>query len=150
VPEQDPLRNDRAAPRNSALHVYLEKLLDVLEPLRVPHSWFKHFYLLSVLSSFFWGYQLWSRGAFYRLVADYVSDHRYPMMKIDQLVVLWVVMLLQGSRRLYESYAYERSSRSTMWIGHWLMGLGFYLFINISIWIEGVGSSAWYLSCFPN
>jgi 3-oxo-5-alpha-steroid 4-dehydrogenase 3 len=69
-------------------------------------------------------------------------------MKIDQLVVLWLVMLIQGSRRLYEAFAYAKPSRSTMWIGHWLMGLGFYLFINIAIWIEGVGSSASYFVLF--
>ena len=97
-----------------------------------------------MLSSLFWAYQIWARASAYRLIAHYVSDYRYPTMKIDQLVVLWLVMLIQGSRRLYEAFAYAKSSRSTMWIGHWLMGLGFYLFINIAIWIEGVGSSASY------
>jgi 3-oxo-5-alpha-steroid 4-dehydrogenase 3 len=47
-------------------------------------------------------------------------------------------MLAQSLRRLYESYAYAKPSTSSMWIGHWLMGLGFYFLINIAIWIEPV------------
>jgi 3-oxo-5-alpha-steroid 4-dehydrogenase 3 / polyprenol reductase len=106
----------------------------------VPHNWFKHFYILSMLSSMFWAHQLWSRGLAYKLVSDYISEKRVPYVKIETVVYLWICMFLQGTRRLYESFAYAKPSQSTMWLGHWLMGLGFYFFVNIAIWIEAVGS----------
>lgn len=50
-------------------------------------------------------------------------------------------MLLQGIRRMLESKAYTSTSKSRMWFAHWLLGLIFYLTINIAVWIEdGIGS----------
>ena len=46
-------------------------------------------------------------------------------------------MLLQGVRRMLESYAYTSTSKSSMWFAHWILGLVFYLTINVAIWIEG-------------
>ena len=48
----------------------------------------------------------------------------------------WLLMLIQGVRRLSESYLYRSHSASKMWIGHYLLGLLFYLTINIAVWIE--------------
>lgn len=45
-------------------------------------------------------------------------------------------MLLQGVRRLAESYAYTSSSKSTMCFAHWLLGLLFYLAVNVAIWVD--------------
>lgn len=52
----------------------------------------------------------------------------------------WALMLLQGLRRMLESWAYTSNSQSKMWFGHWALGLLFYLTINISIWIESIHS----------
>lgn len=97
----------------------LEQLLDRAAAIQVPHNWFTHFYITSVASSLYWGWslQLWKANA--------------------QLQIVWGLMLLQGVRRLLESYTYTSSSKSTMWFAHWLLGIGFYLSINMAIWIEG-------------
>lgn len=50
-------------------------------------------------------------------------------------------MLLQGARRMLESNAYTSTSKSRMWFAHWLLGLLFYLNINVAIWIEGPAGS---------
>jgi 3-oxo-5-alpha-steroid 4-dehydrogenase 3 len=52
--------------------------------------------------------------------------------------VVWALMLLQGVRRMLESYAYTSTSKSTMWFAHWILGLVFYITMNIAIWIEGL------------
>ena len=38
---------------------------------------------------------------------------------------------------MLESNAYTSTSKSRMWFAHWLLGLVFYLTINVAIWIEG-------------
>ena len=51
-------------------------------------------------------------------------------------------MLLQGVRRLLESNAYTSTSKSRMWFAHWLLGLVFYLTINVAVWIEDPAGNA--------
>ncbi|KAF2125743.1 hypothetical protein P153DRAFT_257293, partial [Dothidotthia symphoricarpi CBS 119687] len=99
------------------------QLLDYAASIQVPHNYFTHFYIISVSCSLFWGYklQLWSASA--------------------QLQVVWSLMLLQGVRRMLESHVYTSSSKSNMWFVHWLLGLVFYLSINVAIWIEGPDNS---------
>lgn len=101
----------------------ISQLLDYAASIQVPHNYFAHFYIISVSCSLFWGYwlQLWSAGT--------------------QLQVVWSLMLLQGVRRMLESHAYTSSSKSRMWFVHWLVGLVFYLGINVAIWIDGPASS---------
>jgi len=41
---------------------------------------------------------------------------------------------------MLESNAYTSTSKSRMWFAHWLLGLVFYLTINIAVWIEGPAS----------
>jgi 3-oxo-5-alpha-steroid 4-dehydrogenase 3 len=96
------------------------KLLDYAASIQVPHNYFTHFYLLSLTSSLFWG----SRLSLWRATTS------------PQVRIAWGLMLLQGVRRLLEAYAYTSNSKSKMWFAHWLLGLLFYLFTNIAIWIE--------------
>lgn len=117
------------------------RLLDLIASIRVPHAWFKHFYILSVSCSLFWGYQLWTRGYVYRKLASTLGNNSTnAFVEQEKLTILWTLMLLQGSRRLYESFAYAKPSRSTMWIGHYIMGLGFYFLYTLAIAIEGVST----------
>jgi 3-oxo-5-alpha-steroid 4-dehydrogenase 3 len=90
----------------------------------VPHNYFTHFYVLSVACSLFWGWRLrmWEASA--------------------QLQVVWGLMLLQGMRRMLESIVFTSTSKSKMWFAHWLLGLIFYLTINVAIWIEGEDSAS--------
>ncbi|KAF2009267.1 hypothetical protein BU24DRAFT_380691 [Aaosphaeria arxii CBS 175.79] len=96
------------------------QFLDYLATLTVPHNYFTHFYILSVLCSLIWGYLLFLPSPF-------------PSFQLS-----WLLMLLQGVRRLLESHAYtsSSSSKSRMWFGHWVLGLAFYLTVNIAVWIE--------------
>ncbi|KAL5113917.1 3-oxo-5-alpha-steroid 4-dehydrogenase [Pleosporales sp. CAS-2024a] len=98
----------------------LAALLDRLAAVQVPHRYFTHFYLASVASALFWG--LWLR----------VWHAPAPRL------AAWLLMLLQGLRRLLESHVYTATSTSTMWFAHWLLGLLFYLCINMSIWVDGL------------
>ncbi|KAF2628220.1 hypothetical protein BU25DRAFT_340331 [Macroventuria anomochaeta] len=109
-----------AAPSQPSL---ASQLLDYAATIQVPHNYFTHFYVLSVACSLFWGcwLQVWSAS--------------------KQLQVVWGLMLLQGVRRMLESNAYTSTSESRMWFAHWLLGLVFYLTINVAIWIEGPAGS---------
>jgi 3-oxo-5-alpha-steroid 4-dehydrogenase 3 len=108
----------------------------------VPHTWFKHFYILSTCCSIFWGFQRYIDGTVFQYLEDYVSLSRpSPITDLQQLC-LWSLVFSQSIRRLYESYAYAKPSKSSMWIGHWIMGLGFYFLINIAIWVESIPESS--------
>jgi 3-oxo-5-alpha-steroid 4-dehydrogenase 3 len=97
----------------------IDQLLDLAATIQVPHNYFTHFYITSVACSLFWAWwlRLWDASG--------------------QLQVVWALMLLQGVRRMLESYAYTSTSKSSMWFAHWILGLVFYVATNIAIWIEG-------------
>ena len=84
----------------------------------MPHNYFTHFYVTSVVCSLFWALLLrvWDAAG--------------------QQQIVWALLLLQGLRRFLESRAYTSSSKSTMWFAHWVLGLLFYLTINMAIWVE--------------
>ncbi|OJK02808.1 hypothetical protein ASPACDRAFT_40121 [Aspergillus aculeatus ATCC 16872] len=117
------------------------RILDYLASLRVPHSYFTQFYVASVAASVFWGVQLLCRGAAFQAFAMRVSpDHLQRSMTINQILLCWVCMLLQGVRRLYECFVFSRPSASRMWFIHWLVGLAFYLGMSVAVWAEGAGT----------
>ncbi|KAL6709325.1 3-oxo-5-alpha-steroid 4-dehydrogenase [Coniothyrium glycines] len=99
----------------------VSNLLDHVATVQVPHNWFTHFYVISVACSLFWGCRL-------RLWDTDVAG--------TQQSVVWSLMLLQGVRRMLESYTFTSSSKSKMWFAHWLLGLIFYLTVNVAVWIE--------------
>ncbi|KAF2686209.1 hypothetical protein K458DRAFT_209284 [Lentithecium fluviatile CBS 122367] len=106
----------RATPQHQSSN--LDRLLDYAASFQVPHNFFTHFYVVSVASALFWGWRLdlWKARGQVRLV--------------------WGLMLLQGVRRLVESYAYTSTSKSRMWFAHWILGLLFYLATNVAVWVE--------------
>lgn len=99
----------------------LAQLLDYAAAIQVPHNWFTHFYLLSVVCSLFWGWKLrlWDASTVGR-----------------QQCTVWALMLLQGLRRMLESHRFTSTSKSKMWFAHWVLGLLFYLTINVAVWVE--------------
>ncbi|GAQ11245.1 hypothetical protein ALT_8566 [Aspergillus lentulus] len=122
------------APDKSRVHL----ALDYLASLRVPHSYFTHFYVASVLSSLFWAFQLLSRGSAFQAIATRIGpEHLEKSMSIHQVLLCWALMLVQGIRRLHESRIFFKPSSSRMWFVHWLLGLAFYLAATVAIWIEG-------------
>ncbi|KAI1646315.1 uncharacterized protein F4817DRAFT_340475 [Daldinia loculata] len=104
---------------------------------KVPHSWFIHFYILSVSCSVFWAVQFLSHGKILEFIVKNQAPSETSSMSINQVVIVWALMSLQGARRLYEYMAVVRSSPSKMWIIHWLLGVAYYFCTGISIWIHG-------------
>jgi 3-oxo-5-alpha-steroid 4-dehydrogenase 3 len=117
----------------------LEQILDRIAEWRVPHSYFLHFYAASIISSLFWGVELIRRGPAFRTVASHTNTlDGAPSMSFDQIFLCWGLMVAQGGRRVWESIALAKPSESKMWFVHWLLGIGFYLGMGISIWVEGI------------
>ena len=117
-------------------------LLDYLATWRVPHRYFTQFYVVSLLSSVFWGIQLFVRGRVFQAIASRVSqEHQLQSMSIAQVIVCWMLLAIQGSRRLWECMSFSKPSSSQMWVVHWLLGLAFYLAAGVAIWIEGSGET---------
>lgn len=58
-------------------------------------------------------------------------------MRFEQVLVTWLLMFAQGSRRLYECLALSAPSKSKMWFGHWSLGLLFYIGTGLAVWVEG-------------
>ncbi|KAL3478731.1 hypothetical protein BJX99DRAFT_98985 [Aspergillus californicus] len=117
------------------------RALDYLATLRVPHSYFTQFYIVSVLSSIFWALQLLSHGAVFQAIATRIrSEHLHQAISINQVMLCWGMLLIQGVRRLHECLSFSKPSSSTMWFVHWLAGIGFYLAVAVAIWIEGAGT----------
>lgn len=114
----------------------LEKTLDYCASMKLPHSWFKHFYMLSVMSSMVWLQQLYTRGPILQKVLSGTSTHK-PSMSFNQLALCWTLLTIQGSRRLYESMILVKPTLSQMWVGHYLLGLLYYTAMGLAIWIEG-------------
>ncbi|KAI8966848.1 hypothetical protein F5Y11DRAFT_343217 [Daldinia sp. FL1419] len=104
---------------------------------KVPHSWFIHFYILSISCSVFWAAQFFTRGRILEWIVGNQARSGETSMSINQVAIVWVLMSLQGARRLYEYITVIRPSPSKMWIVHWLLGVSYYFFTGISIWIEG-------------
>lgn len=122
---------------------YIEQVVDGLSELQVPHSYFKYFYLVSVLSSTFWLVQLLFQGSVLTAMCQEEIRSRSPdrNMSLDQLYLSWSLMAFQGVRRLFESISLMKKSASSMWFVHWLLGMAFYLAVGVGIWIHGAGTS---------
>jgi len=106
----------------------------------VPHAYFVHFYAVSVVSSLFWGLQIFMKGAALKALSQNVLDGESAWtMSREQVSLVWCLMAVQGIRRLYESITLLKQSASTMPIAHYVVGMLYYLAVGIAIWIEGSG-----------
>lgn len=107
---------------------------------QVPHSWFGTFYLVYIQCALFWAIQYITRGFVLQSIANQqVESGSSISVNGNQVVIAWCLMLFQAARRLYESWAFAKPSKSTMWIVHWLLGQFFYFGISVAIWIDGSG-----------
>ncbi|KXT17862.1 hypothetical protein AC579_5886 [Pseudocercospora musae] len=111
-------------------------LLDYVARITVPHSWFTSFYAVSVTCSLYWLSDLGFGGPVHRTMISRTSSQT-PSMTVSQVQVAWLAMFVQGSRRLYESIALAIPSQSRMWVGHWALGILFYICTSIAVWVEG-------------
>ncbi|KND95183.1 Polyprenol reductase [Tolypocladium ophioglossoides CBS 100239] len=109
---------------------------------QVPHSWFWHFYVLSVSWSAFWAWQYVQRGAVMAALAEAQarSTAASPSMELGRVFLAWTMLAVQGSRRLYECFFVTKPGHTPMLFVHWALALAFYTALNISVWIEGSGT----------
>ena len=105
------------------------QILDFFATFQVPHAWFIHFYAVSVASSIACLY-LFRDGGYLAAHGEHFASRLPPR-------VCAVLMLIQGSRRFLECLLVTKASASShMWLGHYAIGLAFYVATNIAIWIE--------------
>jgi len=105
----------------------------------VPHGYFTQFYVVSVVSSVFWLVQILMNGrVFTTIVSLKSSADDAPSMSSAKLALTWSLMTAQGIRRLYESITLAKPSQAQMWVGHWLVGIAFYLAMSVAVWVEGI------------
>jgi 3-oxo-5-alpha-steroid 4-dehydrogenase 3 len=97
----------------------LTRLIEKIGELQVPHSYFTHYYLVSVGSSIFWGHQIFTKGRLLKLLV--AGSQGKTGMTANQVLLAWALMSTQGSRRLYESLRITKPGKSKMWAGLWLM-----------------------------
>jgi 3-oxo-5-alpha-steroid 4-dehydrogenase 3 len=122
------------------------RLLEYIGSFQVPHTWFTHYYVISVASSVFWAVQISTQGTAFEFLAS-ISKSRPATMTANQVFLAWLLMTIQGTRRLYESIAFTKPSQSKMWVGTWIIGMAFYVFMGISVWIEGISVSPGLIPC---
>ncbi|OLN93965.1 hypothetical protein CCHL11_03478 [Colletotrichum chlorophyti] len=108
---------------------------------QIPHSWFMHFYVASIAGSVFWAWQYACNGSVFGFIAARQAASGSPATSLEQTILVWALMALQGTRRLYECLVVMKPGSSKMWFLHWLLGLGFYLCMSVSVWVDGSGES---------
>jgi 3-oxo-5-alpha-steroid 4-dehydrogenase 3 len=115
-------------------------LLDFGARFQVPHSWFITFYITSVASSVFWAIQIMRGGPVFAYIAskDMEAGWDEPSMTMHQLGLTWLLMFIQGSRRLYECITLNKPSNAKMSAPAWLLGVAFYAVMGVCVWVEGI------------
>jgi len=124
--------------RRQALQGPVDALLDLAAKLQVPHSWFLHFYALSVACSIFWAWQLVTKGMVFSFLVHQTTWNRNVSMTIHQIALTWSVFFLHGCRRLCESILFAKPSNAKMSLAPYVVGMAFYFFMGIAVWVEGL------------
>lgn len=76
------------------------------------------------------------------------QDRMVYSMTLRQVFLAWGMVFVQGCRRFWECLALPQSpSKSQMWIGHWVLGIGFYTGLSVAVWVEGARKS--FLTIIP-
>ncbi|RMX72019.1 hypothetical protein D0869_15042 [Hortaea werneckii] len=141
-------REKAAAARANQNPSPVTSLLDRLAEWKVPHSWFTSFYAVSIFWSLFWAVQFACKGWVLRVLVDWQLHHHAHQdewqsrmvysMTLRQVFLAWGMVFVQGCRRFWECLALPQSpSKSQMWIGHWVLGIGFYTGLSVAVWVEG-------------
>jgi 3-oxo-5-alpha-steroid 4-dehydrogenase 3 len=142
-PQQKDAANATAAANASPAMLKLRGVLAKLTNCsQVPHSWFRHFYIVSTGWSVFWLAQFLSKGRVMAAIASWQQKTAPNGMGLGQTYVVAALMAVQGTRRLYESYFVARMGKSPMWFVHWMLGLLYYTAMGLGVWVEGSGTSA--------
>ena len=131
----DATKTDRDADSSKGL---VDKVLDAAGAAQVSHAWFTHFYIVSVVMSIFWAVQFATDGGMLQEILSIGSSSKTGGMTLDQIFLVWTMMAIQGSRRLYETVRFTKPTQSTMPVGHYVLGLGYYVGVSMAIWVEGI------------
>ncbi|KAI7189731.1 hypothetical protein KC352_g21860 [Hortaea werneckii] len=142
---------EKAAAQGDQTPSPVTSLLDRLAEWKVPHSWFTSFYAVSIVWSLFWAVQFACKGWVFRVLVDWQlhDGHRdnghdviVYSMTLRQVLLAWGMVFVQGCRRFWECLALPQSpSKSQMWIGHWILGIGFYTGLSVAVWVEAARKS---------
>ena len=54
-------------------------------------------------------------------------------MPLSRVYLLWALMAIQGSRRLYETIVFMKPSKATMPVTIYLIGLSYYLMVSVGV-----------------
>jgi 3-oxo-5-alpha-steroid 4-dehydrogenase 3 / polyprenol reductase len=113
------------------------RLLDSLAGLKVSHSRFSDFYSLSLVCLAFWTSRIYLRWTVSKVSLASVLEMKQDCKPI-RLALSFLLLAIQSLRRLYECLRLSKPSKSssTMWVGHYLIGLAFYFFVNIAIFVD--------------
>lgn len=110
--------------------------------VRVPHAWFSHFYIALLTFQLFWGAQYITHGRVLSAIASReVENGGRAGMGLEQVVLAWGMLTVQGARRLYECWVVMRPSASQMLGVHWVLSVLVYLAMSTAVWIEGSGKA---------
>ncbi|KAK0737029.1 hypothetical protein B0T21DRAFT_410499 [Apiosordaria backusii] len=137
-----------SSPDKDKKNALLSFLSTLTKYTQVPHSWFAFFYIASLSCSFFWAGQYLLHGQALRFIAQKEEEARYHggngtrgTMDLVQVAAGWSMMALQALRRTYEHvFVVRPSPKSTMWVVHWVLGVGFYVAMSVGVWVEGAGA----------
>lgn len=112
----------------------ITQLLDYLTTLTVPHAYFSHFYLVSLVSSLFWAAQFLLDGSLLQCLLSLGPPSNEDRIPLTQLLLTWLCLLTQSLRRCHEQLTISKTpSTSTMLLPHYLLGHAFYLITTLSI-----------------
>ncbi|KAI5293341.1 hypothetical protein KEM52_005630 [Ascosphaera acerosa] len=133
--------------RSQRAYGLLITAIEQLATYTVPHSWFLHFYVVSLASALLWAQQIYAQGPLFRCLARWATAEGQGLngaepasMSLSQIIICWSLLAVQSVRRLAECLAYKKPSASRMWVVHWMVGIAFYFVINIAIWVEGIAT----------
>lgn len=116
--------------------------------VRVPHAWFSHFYVALLAFQLFWAAQYITRGRVLSAVASReVGNGGGTGMGLEQVMLTWGMLAVQGARRLYECWVVMRPSASQMLGAHWALSVLVYLAMSMAVWVEGSGKADQLLFC---
>ncbi|KAH8144988.1 uncharacterized protein LAJ45_11008 [Morchella importuna] len=129
----------------------VSQFLDAAAETKTPHSWFTHFYYVCFACNLFWAWQIVTHGSVYQLLSSYITPAAAAGVSengrkevvgqtIHQVVLTWLCFMIQASRRIYECLYIQKPGASKMWVGHYAIGIWFYLTMSIAIWIEGTAA----------
>ncbi|KIW45653.1 uncharacterized protein PV06_04025 [Exophiala oligosperma] len=122
----------------------LSQLLDHVKTWKVPHSWFIHFYILSLLLSTISIVMIIITTTTTTTLSSSSHLNIFTSTTTNTSPLLCsFLMFIQSSRRLLECFFLTTTkSTSRMWIGHYFIGLAFYFFINLAIYVEYLAFNA--------